>query len=109
MALHTSAVARASEPKPPLDKAPTNDAAPSAKPEKDLATEFRHLPFGLDKLGEKLGASPEALSAVRELMDVLKKHGINLAVGYKPTILQLAKLATNSEVRQSTTKGTCAY
>lgn len=80
-ALQTSAAARASEDKNhPMDSS---------------------LPPGMEKIGE----SPGALSAIRNLMEVLKKNGIDVASGQKPSMMELAKLATNSEVREATGKG----
>lgn len=59
------------------------------------------MPPGFEKLGE----SPEALAAINRLMEVLQKHGVDLSSGAKPSMFQLAKLATNAEVRDATTKG----
>lgn len=59
------------------------------------------LPPGLEKLGE----SPEALTAINELMQLLKKNGIDVASGQKPTMAQIGKLAFDKEVRQCTAKG----
>lgn len=60
------------------------------------------LPPGFEKLGE----SPEALAAVNHLIEVLEKHGLDLSSGTKPSMMQMAKLATNAEVRDCTAKGT---
>lgn len=60
------------------------------------------LPSGFEKLGQ----APEALSAINRLIEVLKKHGVDVNSGEKPSMMQLAKLATNSEVREYTGKGT---
>ena len=60
------------------------------------------LPPGFEKLGE----SPEALAAVNHLIEVLEKHGLDLSSGAKPSMMQMAKLATNAEVRECTAKGT---
>lgn len=80
--LQTSAVARASEdPRGNMDSS---------------------LPSGFEKLGQ----APEALSAINRLIEVLKKHGVDVNSGEKPSMMQLAKLATNSEVREYTGKGT---
>lgn len=59
------------------------------------------LPPGFEKLGE----SPEALAAVNHLIEVLEKHGLDLSSGAKPSMMQMAKLATNAEVRECTAKG----
>ncbi|WFD28963.1 hypothetical protein MNAN1_003979 [Malassezia nana] len=58
------------------------------------------LPPGFEKLGE----SPEALAAVNHLIEVLEKHGLDLSSGTKPSMMQMAKLATNAEVRECTAK-----
>lgn len=60
------------------------------------------LPPGFEKLGE----SPEALAAVNQLIEVLEKHGLDMTSGTKPSMMQMAKLATNAEVRECTAKGT---
>lgn len=54
---------------------------------------------------EKVGNSPDALSAINKLVEVLKKNGVDVANGEKPSMMQLAKLATVQEVREATTKG----
>lgn len=59
------------------------------------------MPPGFEKLGE----SPEALAAINRLMEVLQKHGVDVSSGAKPSMFQLAKLATNAEVRDATAKG----
>lgn len=38
-------------------------------------------------------------------MEVLQKHGVDVSSGAKPSMFQLAKLATNAEVRDATAKG----
>lgn len=79
--LHTTRVVRASEdPRGQLESA---------------------LPPGFEKLGE----SPAALMAIQNLMDVMQKNGIDLSSGEKPSLMQMAKLATNAEVRAATSKG----
>lgn len=79
--LQTSAVARASE-------------DPSGKMDSSL-------PPGMEKIGE----SPGAMAAIRNLMDVLKTHGMDLSSGEKPSMMMLAKLAMKSDVREATSKG----
>ncbi|WFD32938.1 hypothetical protein MSPP1_003991 [Malassezia sp. CBS 17886] len=53
---------------------------------------------------EKLSGRPEALAAMQNLIDVLKKNGMDLSSGEKPSMMQLARMATNSEVRECTAK-----
>ncbi|WFC96465.1 hypothetical protein MBRA1_003122 [Malassezia brasiliensis] len=79
--LHTSAAVRASEDR--------RDSMTSSS-----------LPKGMEKLGE----SPGALAAIRQLMDVLQSHGIDLSKGEKPSMFTLARLASKSDVRQATGK-----
>lgn len=60
------------------------------------------LPPGFEKLGE----SPEALAAINQLMEVLQRQGIDVSGGQQPSMSQLYKLATNSEVRDCASRGT---
>ena len=82
--LHTTAAVRASE------------------DQRDSMTSSSSLPKGMEKLGE----SPGALAAIRQLMDVLQSHGMDLSKGEKPSMFTLARLAAKSDVRQATSKGT---
>ncbi|WFD48970.1 hypothetical protein GLX27_003643 [Malassezia furfur] len=80
--LHTTAAVRASE------------------DQRDSMTSSSSLPKGMEKLGE----SPGALAAIRQLMDVLQSHGMDLSKGEKPSMFTLARLAAKSDVRQATSK-----
>lgn len=60
------------------------------------------LPSGLEKIKD----SPSALAAIQRLSDVLQKNGLDMSNGQKPSMAQMAKLATNAEVRECTAKGT---
>ncbi|KAI3617070.1 hypothetical protein CBS9595_002979 [Malassezia furfur] len=82
--LHTTAAVRASE------------------DQRDSMSSSSSLPKGMEKLGE----SPGALAAIRQLMDVLKSHGMDVSKGEKPSMFTLARLAAKSDVRQATSKGT---
>lgn len=62
---------------------------------------FPQLPPGF----EKLAHSPTALSAIQNLVELMKKNGVDLTSGEKPSMWQLMKLATNSEVKTATSKG----
>ncbi len=62
---------------------------------------FPQLPPGF----EKLAHSPSALSAITNLVEVMKANGVDLHTGEKPSMWQMMKLARNQEVRDATTKG----
>ena len=62
---------------------------------------FPQLPPGF----EKLAHSPTALSAISNLVEVMKQNGVDLHTGEKPSMWQMIKLAKNQEVRDATTKG----
>ena len=62
---------------------------------------FPQLPPGF----EKLAHSPSALSAISNLVEVMKQNGVDLHTGEKPSMWQMVKLAKNQEVRDATTKG----
>lgn len=62
---------------------------------------FPQLPPGF----EKLAHSPSALSAISQLVEVMKQNGVDLHTGEKPSMWQMVKLARNQEVRDATTKG----
>ena len=62
---------------------------------------FPQLPPGF----EKLAHSPSALSAISNLVEVMKQNGVDLHTGEKPSMWQMVKLARNQEVRDATTKG----
>ncbi|KAJ9480145.1 hypothetical protein PHBOTO_003384 [Pseudozyma hubeiensis] len=61
---------------------------------------FPQLPPGF----EKLAHSPSALSAISNLVEVMKQNGVDLHTGEKPSMWQMVKLAKNQEVRDATTK-----
>ncbi|CDU26140.1 uncharacterized protein SPSC_06307 [Sporisorium scitamineum] len=61
---------------------------------------FPQLPPGF----EKLAHSPSALSAISNLVEVVKQNGVDLHTGEKPSMWQMVKLARNQEVRDATTK-----
>ncbi|EST04673.1 hypothetical protein PSEUBRA_005947 [Kalmanozyma brasiliensis GHG001] len=61
---------------------------------------FPQLPPGF----EKLAHSPSALSAITNLVEVMKQNGVDLHTGEKPSMWQMVKLARNQEVRDATTK-----
>ncbi|GAC72223.1 hypothetical protein PANT_6c00129 [Moesziomyces antarcticus T-34] len=61
---------------------------------------FPQLPPGF----EKLAHSPSALSAITNLVEVMKANGVDLHTGEKPSMWQMMKLARNQEVRDATTK-----
>ncbi len=66
-------------------------------------------PNGLPQLPpgfEKLAHSPSALSAITNLVEIMKQNGVNLQSGEKPSMWQMIKLAKNQEVRDATSKGT---
>lgn len=73
-----------------------NRYASSASP-----NSFPQLPPGF----EKLAHSPSALSAISNLVEVMKQNGVDLHTGEKPSMWQMVKLARNQEVRDATTKG----
>ena len=54
---------------------------------------------------EKVVQSPDALAAISKLAEVLEKNGFDLSGSQKPSMMQMAKLATNAEVREWTGKG----
>lgn len=62
---------------------------------------FPQLPPGF----EKLAHSPSALTAISNLVEVMKQNGVDLHTGEKPSMWQMVKLARNQEVRDATTKG----
>lgn len=66
---------------------------------------FPQLPPGF----EKLAHSPSALSAITNLVEVMKQNGVDLHTGEKPSMWQMVKLARNQEVRDATTKGTFSF
>ncbi|KAJ1023444.1 hypothetical protein NDA16_003061 [Ustilago loliicola] len=72
-----------------------NRYASSASP-----NSFPQLPPGF----EKLAHSPSALSAISNLVEVMKQNGVDLHTGEKPSMWQMVKLARNQEVRDATTK-----
>ncbi|TKY87809.1 hypothetical protein EX895_003390 [Sporisorium graminicola] len=61
---------------------------------------FPQLPPGF----EKLAHSPSALSAISNLVEVMKQNGVDLHTGEKPSMWQMVKLARNQDVRDATTK-----
>ncbi|KIS69505.1 uncharacterized protein UMAG_02045 [Mycosarcoma maydis] len=61
---------------------------------------FPQLPPGF----EKLAHSPSALTAISNLVEVMKQNGVDLHTGEKPSMWQMVKLARNQEVRDATTK-----
>ncbi|PWZ01305.1 hypothetical protein BCV70DRAFT_152938, partial [Testicularia cyperi] len=61
---------------------------------------FPQLPPGF----EKLAHSPQAMSAISTLIEVMKKNGVDLHSGEKPSMWQMVKLARNDEVRKATMK-----
>ncbi|SJX62415.1 uncharacterized protein SRS1_13262 [Sporisorium reilianum f. sp. reilianum] len=61
---------------------------------------FPQLPPGF----EKLAHSPAALSAISNLVEVMKQNGVDLHTGEKPSMWQMVKLARNQDVRDATTK-----
>ncbi|SAM82867.1 uncharacterized protein UBRO_03399 [Ustilago bromivora] len=72
-----------------------NRYASSASP-----NSFPQLPPGF----EKLAHSPSALSAISNLLEVMKQNGVDLHTGEKPSMWQMVKLAKNQEVRDAITK-----
>ncbi|PKI82730.1 hypothetical protein MVES_003364 [Malassezia vespertilionis] len=53
---------------------------------------------------EKLGQSPDALAALQQLTKVLQQNGVDVTGKTRPSMVQLATLATKKEVREATAK-----
>lgn len=97
-AMSSSVVRRATE--PPKPEAPT--PPPSSESQQLPDTLAKMLPPGF----EKAARSRTAIDAINALIVVLKKNGVDLHSGQRPTLMQLARLATDKELRDATAKGT---
>ncbi|WFD00994.1 hypothetical protein MYAM1_003754 [Malassezia yamatoensis] len=97
--LHMTAIQRASEDNE--TKPNTNvDSKVDSKVDSEADNSSSSVPEGMEKVHE----SPGALSAIRNLMEVLKQNGMDFSKGEKPSMMMLARLATKSDVRQATSK-----
>lgn len=90
IALRTSAPLRAAT--LPAVQRYVSSASPNGMPQ---------LPPGF----EKLAHSPSALSAITNLVEIMKQNGVDLHTGERPSMWQMMKLARNQEVRDATSKG----
>jgi hypothetical protein len=54
---------------------------------------------------EKLMDSPKAINSISRLMDLLEKKGVDVKSGTPPSMMQMAKIAMDSEIRSATGEG----
>ncbi|KAN0066052.1 hypothetical protein ACQY0O_000145 [Thecaphora frezii] len=66
----------------------------------DGPSPYPPLPPGFEKIAQ----SPTALSAIQQLVETLKKHGLDITSGQRPSVMQLMKIAANSEIRSASAK-----
>ncbi|EPQ32244.1 uncharacterized protein PFL1_00441 [Pseudozyma flocculosa PF-1] len=65
-----------------------------------LPSSWPPLPPGFEKVTQR----PSAIEAIRNLVEIMKKNGIDMSSGEKPSMFQMMKLASNSEIREATGK-----
>ncbi|UZJ56684.1 hypothetical protein CBS101457_006004 [Exobasidium rhododendri] len=51
---------------------------------------------------KKLIDSPKAMEVITKLMDLLEKKGVDVKGGQPPSMMQMAKIAMDSEIRSAT-------
>jgi len=54
---------------------------------------------------DKLMESPQAMQSISKLMDLLEKKGVDVKSGNPPSMMQMAKIAMDGDIRTATGEG----